>query len=151
MAKGRKPLPTTLKAVKGTNRPDRENKDAPPVSGIPQPPKWLSVKELSAWKTEVPRLIKMGVVSESDSLALAMLCQKRVEWSEATRAVNTEGFTVNAPSGYPIQNPNLAIANTAFKHLQSMLAEFGMTASSRQRVSSDKPKKPGDPTAKYFT
>jgi P27 family predicted phage terminase small subunit len=44
---------------------------------------------------------------------------------------------VRSPSGYPIQNPMLAIANKAQEQCLKILAEFGLTPSSRSRIRPD--------------
>lgn len=39
------------------------------------------------------------------------------------------------PEGYPIQNPYFAIMNQSMAQMRSFLVEFGMTPSSRSRIS----------------
>lgn len=79
-------------------------------------------------------LDRIGVLTEIDGTALAIYCQAYSTWVEATERIKKTGMIVKAPSGYPIQNPYLAIANKAIDQMKSLLAEFGMTPSSRSRV-----------------
>lgn len=58
------------------------------------------------------------------------------------------GTVVKSPSGYPIQSPYLAIANKAHEQMTKLLAEFGMTPSSRSRCMVAKPDDSG-PYAKF--
>jgi P27 family predicted phage terminase small subunit len=46
---------------------------------------------------------------------------------------------VKAPSGYPMLNPHLPIANRAMRQMQTLMAEFGMTPSARARVAAGEP------------
>jgi P27 family predicted phage terminase small subunit len=43
-------------------------------------------------------------------------------------------MVIKSPSGYPMPNPYLGIANKALNHCQKLWAELGLTASSRSRV-----------------
>ncbi len=79
-----------------------------------------------------------GVLTEVDDLALVGLCQSWAEYLEATEQVRKTGMLVKAPSGYPILNPYVVLANQALKRVKAFLTEFGMTPSSRSRVSAEK-------------
>ena len=46
---------------------------------------------------------------------------------------------VRSPTDQPLQNPWLSIANRAMRQMQSLLAEFGMSPSSRSRVAAGEP------------
>jgi len=52
----------------------------------------------------------------------------------AQAKVRELGTVITAPSGYPIQNPYLSIANNAASMCKSLLEQYGMTPSSRSRV-----------------
>jgi P27 family predicted phage terminase small subunit len=81
------------------------------------------------------KLYDLGLLTEIDRTALALYCQAWARWVEAEEEVRKLGAIVKSPSGYPIQNPYLAVANRAMRDLRAMLTEFGMTPSSRSRVS----------------
>ncbi len=78
------------------------------------------------------------MLTEVDDLALIGLCQSWAEYLEATEQVRKTGMLVKAPSGYPILNPYVVLANQALKRVKAFLTEFGMTPSSRSRVSAAK-------------
>jgi len=141
MTKGRKPMPDAIRLVK-YSRPatERMNPDKPEYGIDIQCPVGFDDKRKDAWFTLVPNLIRAGVAKEIDVYSLEMLCEKWVEWRAAQDMVNNTGLVTKAPSGYPMMNPYYTISMQIGKELRMMLAEFGMTPSSRQRVVVDKPK-----------
>ncbi len=82
----------------------------------------------------VPRLHDAGLLTYVDRAGLAMYCQAWGRWVEAEEQVKKHGAVVKTAKGNLIQNPYLAIANRAMKQLQSLASDFGMTPSSRSRV-----------------
>ena len=58
-------------------------------------------------------------------------------------------MVIKSPSGYPVHNPYLSIANTALKQLQQFANEFGMTPSSRTKAAKVAAKKTSG-VEKYF-
>jgi P27 family predicted phage terminase small subunit len=76
-----------------------------------------------------------GLLTKLDRAALVGYCIAWGQWSEALDALRSHGTLVKSPSGYPMQSPYVAIANKAFEQWSRMLAEFGMSPSSRSRVS----------------
>jgi P27 family predicted phage terminase small subunit len=64
--------------------------------------------------------------------------------------VQKTGAVVKAPSGYPILNPHLAVANQAYTRMKAMLVEFGMTPSSRTRLVGASGESEDDPAAEFF-
>ena len=73
-------------------------------------------------------------MTELDDMALSMLCQGWHEYLDATDQVRKSGILVKSPNGFPVLNPYLTVANQALKKVRSLLAEFGMTPSSRTRL-----------------
>jgi P27 family predicted phage terminase small subunit len=63
--------------------------------------------------------------------------------------VHRTGAVVRSPSGYPMINPHLSVANQAYGQLRAMIAEFGMSPASRSRVAAV-PEEPEDPAAHCF-
>lgn len=134
---GRKPLPTNLKAVKGTLRKGRENKNEPrPELAYPAPPEHLSREALQEWGRIVPQLHQLGLLSDIDRAALAAYCQTYGRWVQAERELqDLEALLDETPNGMKQQHALVGIANTAMKLMHKYLTEFGMTPSSRARVS----------------
>jgi P27 family predicted phage terminase small subunit len=142
MPKGRKPMPDAMRLVKYSQpAKERMNFDQPEYGIEIQCPDHFDEKRRDAWFSLVPNLIRAGVAKEVDVYSLEMLAEKWVEWRDAQDKVNNTGLVTKAPSGYPMMNPYYTISMQIGKELRMMLAEFGMTPSSRQRVVADKPKK----------
>ena len=135
MTAGRKPKPTRMKVVQGTFRKDRANPGEPkPKRQLPPCPDFLKGTARQEYFRIGRKLERIGVLTEIDDLALIGLCQSWAEYLEATEQASKTGMLVKSPSGYPIFNPYVTLANQALKRVKSFLTEFGMTPSSRTRV-----------------
>lgn len=141
MKPGRTPKPTNLKLVQGNpgKRPI-EKGEATPNVGIPDYPSHLTIEAKEEWERITPLLLRYRLVTEIDTAALALYCQAYGRWKEAERKIadmrekGGDGLLVKAPSGYPIQNPYLAIANRAMEDCHKYLQQFGLSPSARTRV-----------------
>lgn len=78
-------------------------------------------------------------VTEADRTALVALCLEWSRYLDAIARVKASGMVVQAPSGYPMQNPYLAIATKALAGCQKLWPELGLTPSSRSRVTAAGP------------
>jgi P27 family predicted phage terminase small subunit len=137
---GRKPLPTRLKLVKGTLRKHRVNPNEPqPSAGNVSPPAWLSKSARKHWDVTAPPLLAAGLLTDLDVFALGLYCEAHARWVMANAKIEKHGPVVMARSGLPVQSPYVAISNKAFDQMLGLLTEFGMTPSSRSRVSTVKP------------
>ena len=137
--RGRKPKPTELKILHGNpgKRPlnDREPK---PEKGAPSCPPHIRKDKVAAreWRSIIKVLDAMGLLTKADRTALALYCEAYSRWIEAGEQVKKIGMVVkNAQTGVVYQSPYLAIVNKAFEQIQKFLIEFGMTPSSRTRIS----------------
>lgn len=108
-------------------------------------PQWMSAAAQKHWPLVAGQLRDAGLLTVIDAPALALYCEAFARWKDANDKVVQLGAVVKAPSGFPIQSPFLAIANKAHEQMVKLLAEFGMTPSSRTRVTVTKP----DPNAQY--
>lgn len=141
MKRGPAPKPTSLKLVQGNRgrRPIADCEVAPEVVA-PDCPDHLLADAREEWQRIMPFLIRYKLVTEIDTAALALYCQAYGRWQEAERKIaeqrakGGDGMLVKAPSGYPIQNPYLAIANRAMADCYKYLQQFGLSPSARTRV-----------------
>ena len=133
---GRKPDPTSLKLLKGNpgKRPLNLHEPRPRVR-LPQAPSHLGPEAKKEWRRLGRLLVSMGVMTEADAGALALLCTSWARWIEAEEQLRRYGIVIKSPSGYPIQSPYLSIARQAMAEVRSLLSEFGLTPASRSRVS----------------
>jgi len=135
----KKPVPTNLKLLKGTFRKNEavENEVQPDLN-IPSPPEHLNQIASVEWGRISQQLYKLGLLSDIDRAALAAYCVAYSRWVLAEQKLNEQGFTIETTNGNIIQNPIVGIANQAMEHMRKFLVEFGMTPSSRTKVSANK-------------
>jgi P27 family predicted phage terminase small subunit len=137
--RGRRPVPTQLKVVRGNPGkrplPEDEPEAAPLVSDADIPP-YLSDAARAHWHTVAEQLREAKLLGRVDSHALALYCEAFARWRDANDQIATFGPVVVSPrSGFPVQSPYLGIANKAHEQMCKLLIEFGMTPSARARVS----------------
>jgi P27 family predicted phage terminase small subunit len=153
--RGRKPKPTALKLVAGNpGRRKLNAKEAKPKRVIPAPPAHLTPAALVAWGSLSKGLDRLGLLTEIDALALEQLCEDYVEIVElrADVAANGRFQTVTTQSGDKMERTRPAATQLADaeRRFRAMLAEFGMTPSSRSRVTATpEDASHSDPAAAY--
>lgn len=133
---GRKPLPTELKEILGNpgHRPMNPNEPRPEPE-MPDCPAHISEVAKAEWARVAPRLLRLGILAEIDSAALAGYCEAYASWVDAVEKLRQFGKIVKAPkSGHPMPNPYVSIANQSLDHMRKFMQEFGMTPSSRSRI-----------------
>lgn len=138
--KGRKPKPSNLKILQGTARKDRMNKRVPNVkTKIPSFPTGLPKMAKTEWDRISKELFDLGMLTEIDRAALVAYCVVWARWLAAERDIKKAGLVVSVVDSQgrkqKRQNPYLKIAESSLAILKSYLTEFGMTPSSRTRVS----------------
>jgi len=138
--RGAKPKPTALKVLHGSDRPCRVNKDEPkPKADKIRMPHGLTTEAKRHWPAFAKMLTEAGVLTNMDVTALAMMCEVYARWLHANDQLQNFGIVVKSPGGFPIQSPFLMVAHKSFEQLQKLLVEFGMTPSSRTRVTTAQP------------
>jgi len=141
MKSGPAPKPTALKLIEGNpGRRQIEPGEVRPPVVAPDCPEHLNPDAAAEWQRIIPLLLKNYLITELDTAALALYCQSYGRWAEAERKIaeqrarGGDGLLIKAPSGYPIQNPYLAIANRAMEDCHKYLQQFGLSPSARTRV-----------------
>jgi P27 family predicted phage terminase small subunit len=162
--KGRRPLPSTIKNLRGNPGKRKQNQNEPEFQpGDPTMPAGLSEAAQTEWREIIGVLRAMGVLTPADGKALAAYCYAFDIWMQANESVKKYGVLIEEPImgrvGTPEQNeivghktkknPAVAIANEALKTMKSFLVEFGMTPSSRSKLHVEKPK-PKDDADEFF-
>ena len=148
---GRKPKPTALKQLAGNPGKRALNKNEPKPSGVPTCPDHLDVIAKAEWERVSGELVVLGLLTTIDRAALAAYCAAYSRWINAEEQVQRFGAVIKSPkSGFPIQNPYAAIANTAIDQMRKFASEFGMTPASRSRLSVGTPTS-ADPFTEFMT
>jgi P27 family predicted phage terminase small subunit len=132
--RGRKPIPTKLKLLRGNPGKRALNKCEPqPDLKIPDCPDHLDAEAKVEWARMCKVLFAQGLLTDMDRAALAAYCQDWSRWVRAERMVLATGEVLKGDNGL-YQNPYLAVANRAQLDMRNLLVEFGMTPSSRTRL-----------------
>jgi P27 family predicted phage terminase small subunit len=158
---GRKQIPTHLKLVKGTLRPNRINKQEAQIAhelGMPKAPSFLNAEGLAEWQVQCETLYRVGLLTKIDGVALAAYCQAYGRWQRAEEVLavvaennaSTKGLVIKTKHGNHIQNPLVGIANRALADCMKYAVELGLTPSSRTRINAE-PKQHDDPATKYLS
>lgn len=139
--RGRKPRPTNMKLIRGNpgKRPLSTNEPKPARLDTLRAPPGLSKAAQKHWRVISRQLHNAGILTVLDRQALALYCDAYARWAQANEQITKFGIIIQAPSGYPIPSPYLSIANKAFDQMLKLMAEFGMTPSSRSRVTLSDP------------
>lgn len=132
------PKPTVLKEVEGTARADRVKKDEPkPDTGIPSCPDYLSEAEKAEFQSIAKVLLKMGVLTVADGLALENLavltCEVRdltvlLREGRTTSVVSTQKETVDR------LHPLYPMLQQSRREQRALWACFGLDPAARTKV-----------------
>lgn len=130
-----RPKPTALKVLQGNPGGRSLNMNEPkPAVRIPEPPEELSPDARKEWNRLTPYLLRMGLISDADRAAFSAYCQSYGRWIEAERYLRDEGEIIVTDKGNLVQNPRLWVSNKAFEQMYKLLADFGLTPSSRSKL-----------------
>lgn len=108
-----------------------------PDVAIPGCPGHLLPDATEEWNRITPELVKLRVISHLDRAALAVYCQAYARWVQAETKLaelGDTGLVDETPSGYRQISTWLQISNRAVEQMHKFLTEFGMSPSSRSRV-----------------
>jgi len=132
---GRKPVPTTLRLLRGNpgHRPlDEDEPRAAPK--LPPPPVELSAAAKKIWRRDGRKLLALGVMTALDGAAFAAYCQSYARWLEVTALLAKSSVLIKTAEGGYQLNPLLRVARETQDQYTRALVEFGMSPSSRTRV-----------------
>ena len=134
---GRPPKPTALKRLTGTLKPARVKKREPmPVVGAPDFPESLKGDRVAIvqWRFIVPQLAALKLLAKVDATALEGYCRSYSTAVAASKEIDESGIIIQTLSG-PKANPAVAVSFRAWAEVRHFATEFGLTPSSRSRIS----------------
>ena len=137
--RGRRPKPAGM----STRRPRAPQHAV--MAKLPACPPHLQGEARREWHRLGRKLMAWRLVTDIDAGALALYCTAWARWIEAERALEKFGVMIKSPNGFPMQSPYLAVANKAMEQMTRLLVEFGMSPSSRARVTPAAPQQPEEP------
>lgn len=150
--RGRKPKPTALKLLEGNPGKRALPRDEPrPAAGLPTCPTHLCAKARREWRRIGQELAAVGMITRVDRAALAAYCAAYARWADAETKAQEQGILVKT-NGQVMTNPYIRVAESAMKLMRQFLVEFGLTPSSRSRLSAPAPKpaSPGGELAEFL-
>lgn len=133
-----KPKPTNLKILNGNpgKRPLNKNEPKPDLSLLTCP-EYLAKDKFAfdEWNRIVPELYKLGLLTNIDQVSIEIYCSQYSIYRQALDIINSEGLiTTNIRNGEKA-HPATTTAREAAKIIKSICSEFGLTPSSRGRIS----------------
>lgn len=135
--RGRKPLPTEVKLLRGNpgRRPlnFNEPKHAPLDAAEPVPECLTSADAREEW-TRIVGTLSKGHVTVVDRSTLVGYCLKFGQWMDLEREAGKLPFLEKARGGGKTPNAYFLAANKAFVLMLKAATELGITPSSRARI-----------------
>lgn len=143
MASGRKPKPTVLKELDGTKADIKAHveleKTMPAFDENNNliAPDWLKKDKIAKaeWDRVAPILVKTRLLTQADVGGLEAYCKCWSRYRGAEVTLDKLGTTITMPSGYSQPRPEVTIAQRYLKICKDFMIEFGLTPSSRGRMS----------------
>lgn len=132
-----KPTPTKLKQLRGNPGQRKSNEKEPQLAAeIPQaPPHLTDPIAIAEWQRLTQLLYEVGVLAKVDANALALYCDAHAAYIEAKKDIAENGFNAITGTGSIIQRPSVGVFHRCRTDMLKILCEFGMTPSSRTKVS----------------
>lgn len=132
---GRNPLPSAVKAMKGTDRADRRNGQEPEPDLLLDlaPPAHLTPESAAVWRQVAPVLQRAKVLTVADVIALEMLCDAVADYRKA-RAERGDVFVKHSAKGSEMLNQLHVAMAMSSKRAEAFMGKFGMDPVSRSRV-----------------
>lgn len=146
--KGRRPLPVSVKALKGTLRNCRikNNNTYPTLSSVP--PSFLSREAATEYRRAYKLLLDSGVLQQTDRAVFLAYCQSWARWQEAERILAQEGLVLHQPilnrhgeqvGTKAVKHPAINIAKDERAACVRAASLFGFNPQDRQRVAASQP------------
>jgi P27 family predicted phage terminase small subunit len=125
---GPPPKPNKLKVIEGNRgKKPLNTKEPQPRPVADKRPYWLRGQAKRFWSKYVPVLTRLGLFTEVDGTAMALLAETYADFRECMQVIRHEGYVFQTEKGYIAVRPELAIVHKARKDMESLLAHFGMT------------------------
>jgi len=134
--RGRKTKPNAINILEG-NPGHRALPEQPNVfPGAPEPGESVKADPvaMAEWNRLIPELVRIGLIAEIDAASLASYCLLISLAHKASDSIRADGVLV-VTSGGVKKNPACGLLFDAVRGIKALAVEFGLTPSSRSRVS----------------
>jgi P27 family predicted phage terminase small subunit len=133
--RGPPPTPTAILAARGSWRAKGRPHEPKAAVAVPECPDWVSVNELADGKalfTDLAgKLAAVGLMTDNDTLMLALLCDSWVRYIDAKRDVEENGATDFDEKGREHSRPCVAHLHSAWERVVKGCTHFGLSPSAR--------------------
>jgi P27 family predicted phage terminase small subunit len=144
MITGRKPLPVELKILHGETRKERLPDSPQPEKAAPPMPRGMEQLARKFWQDHADKLERLGLLTEVDGPAFAMCATHWAIAFLAARAIREEGLYLIDGDGAKRKHPLLQVMRDNSAAFRAWAVEFGLTPSSRARISIPEPAEDDD-------
>ena len=135
--KGRKPIPTAIKEMKGTIEKSRilPNEMIVTINNeIPDAPEDLNSEAQKLWNEVCHELKNNGLLANVDLGLVEAYCAELAQYKEAIRQIKRTSPLIKSPSGYAMVSPWQTIRRQSLKAAMDLGQLFGVTPSARTRI-----------------
>lgn len=149
--RGPKPLPTKIKVLQGTVRPEDLKRSQPkPTPIAPKCPSWLPKETRRLWKELAPQLEELRLLTVLDGHTFAIMLMHLSFAIEAAKRIKAEGIVAEDERGLPRKHPLVQVLRDNSQAFKQYAAEFGLTPSARSRLDLADAKDPNDDLKKKY-
>ena len=150
--RGPAPQPTNIRILHGNPGKRAFNKQEPqPRRERPSCPRWLKGEARKEWKRVVPELDRLGLLTIVDRAGLATYCQAWSRYVEAEALLDKYGSILKAKDSEYFQvSPYATISKQNALLVKGFCQEFGLTPSSRTRISAPTKPAESDPVEEWM-
>jgi P27 family predicted phage terminase small subunit len=135
MPAGRPRKPTNLKILEGNagkRKLDPVSEPQPDDLVDLRPPAFLLPEAKKVWNEYAPKLVKLNLLKEIDSLEFAILCQSWALMLKSEATIKKEGIVCTSKlAGAKYQHPAMGNRSQLIKQISTLCHKFGMSASAR--------------------
>jgi P27 family predicted phage terminase small subunit len=133
--RGRKPVPSHLKIVRGNPGKRTLNKNEPlPIGDLVDAPAWMTETQKQGWNYAIENAPR-GLLKKLDRSVLVSWAIAEDLHRRASELVEKYGILTNAPNtGLPIQSPYLPVVNKQAQIMLKAAELLGFSPASRSRV-----------------
>lgn len=141
MARTRKPLSALGRSHKTKAEiEERRKQEAQYKVGRDQlvPPDWLDNIAVEEFNRIIKLATEVNFLDNFDLGILAAYCASYSNFIRANKALQEEGLTAFNPSGTPISNPNIVIADKALQKMNQCSTKLGLSSIDRLKLTVNK-------------
>lgn len=133
--RGRKPVPTHLRMIRGNPGKRAMNQNEPmPTGDLLDPPEWMNESQKAGWNYAVENAPR-GLLKKLDRSVLVAWAVAEDLHHQASLMLEKYGMLTKAPNtGLPIQSPYLPIVNKQAAIMLKAAEQLGFSPVSRSRV-----------------